>query len=153
MCDFFSCLVTRAGDVLFTETDSHDVAIERSGLIDDLEHFVRLEYAPSRGYIIDENSIPEWYERLACKARRNVKAAYRRIAGDHKIMIQSRLKAYNEYKTFCTGSLCANLAWDFEAWKICCDERWSEFWEMRQHVINEYKDKIENVKGYTPPFP
>lgn len=79
MCKFFSCIATKAADVLFCELTSHEVLISRSGLQDNLEHFVRVEYTDEKGYRLDEQTIPEWYERIAAKVKQNVIAKYIRI--------------------------------------------------------------------------
>jgi len=79
MCNFFSCIVTKDAKVLFTEVDSHEEVILRSGLHDDAMDFVRIEYTEEKGYRIDERTIQEWYERIAAQAEQAVIATYRRI--------------------------------------------------------------------------
>jgi hypothetical protein len=70
---FFTCIVTTTGDVLFTEEDSHDTIIMRAGLIDDLKHFVRIEYTHIGGYIINEKGIPNGMNVWLPKRRRALK--------------------------------------------------------------------------------
>jgi hypothetical protein len=99
MCNFFSCIVTKAGEVLFTESESHEEVISRSGMKDNLRHFVRVEYTPKEGYIIDEANIPEWYERVAAKAEQNVVAIYIRIAPAWEEYEKVEQPALDEYKS------------------------------------------------------
>jgi hypothetical protein len=88
MCNFFSCIVIRTGEVLFTEYESHEEVIARSGQKDNLEEFIRAEHTAKSGYILDEETIPEWYEQIAAHAKTNVTATYKRVA-----------PAWDEYKS------------------------------------------------------
>ena len=70
MCQFFSGIAFRNGDIKFTEEDSHTTLIERLGLDDSKDLFtrgwVRFEvmpqgdgWAPVR---VDETSVPGWWD-------------------------------------------------------------------------------------------
>ena len=68
MCEFFSCIITRTGDILFCETDSHEDIINRAKLDDTKltnRDFVRIENKPTKDgweYIVDEvDTLPKWY--------------------------------------------------------------------------------------------
>lgn len=66
MCKFFSCLVTRDGDVRFCEDDSHEKIIKRLGWPDDrpleTRGWVRAECVPPHTSVrVDETSVPGWY--------------------------------------------------------------------------------------------
>ena len=63
MCNFFSCVATKDGRILFTEQDSHSEIIRRAGLRDDeqfMRAFVRLEIVPPFNVVkVDEiGSLP-----------------------------------------------------------------------------------------------
>lgn len=148
MCEFFSCIVTTSGDVLFTEEDSHDTVIERCGFNDDLKSFVRIEYTHFRGYIIDEKSIPEWYERLAAKARKDVKVTHNKVVVAYRAMKKLRTAALDEYNAICTKAAQVEIRSDYVGWMNLSNSKWRDYWEIRGKSIKEYKEKIKNVKGY-----
>ena len=72
MCQFFSCLVTRDHRVLFCEDDSHEELIRRAGFDDTkdvfLRSWVRVEVKPEnagwRHVMVDETSVPSWWEQV-----------------------------------------------------------------------------------------
>jgi len=99
MCDFFSCIITKAGKVLFTESKSHEEIIARSGLKDNLEEFIRAEHTPKSGYILDEETTPEWYERIAAQAKANATATYKRVAPAWAEYERVDQPALDEYKS------------------------------------------------------
>ena len=148
MCDFFTCIVTIRGDVLFTEEDSHDTVIMRAGLIDNLKYFVRIEYTPTYEYLLDEYSIPEWYERIVAKAKEDVKATYRKVVVAHSTMMKIRSKAFEEYEAFCVRAASVDMGYSFSEWESHCEVRWLKYRRIRVKAIQHYTDKIENIKGY-----
>ena len=151
MCNFFTCIVTTHGDVLFTEEDSHDTIIMRAGLIDNLKCFVRVEYTPTYEYLVDEYSIPEWYERIVAKAKEDVKATYRKVVAAHSAMMKIRIEAFREYEVFCKRSASKDMGYSFSEWELHCELIWVQYRRMRVNAILDYKDKIENIKGYVGP--
>jgi hypothetical protein len=85
MCQFFSCLVLRNGDVLWHEaTDSHRLLFEWFGIPEttNCEHAIRVECVPgydpgdvaSYTFGVDETSTPIWWEEIAETAKRKVRA-------------------------------------------------------------------------------
>jgi hypothetical protein len=76
MCRFFSGVVTRQGEIFFTESDSHSVVVQRKGFKDNsvhIRHFVRFEKEPSYNNVpkkktmwgslrVDETTTPGWFE-------------------------------------------------------------------------------------------
>lgn len=143
MCNFFTCIVTTTGDVLFTEENSHDTIIMRAGLIDDLKHFVRIEYTPIGGYIIDEKGIPEWYERMAAKAKESVKVAHNKVVAAHNAMMKIRNKAFEEYKAEYKRHTST-----YDKWDMSCTQNWLKYREIKGKAIQDYKDSIVKVEGY-----
>ena len=140
MCNFFSCIVTRNGEVLFTEEDSHEEVIGRSGLKDDLEHFVRVEYNSENGYAVDEKSIPDWYERIAVMAEQNVKQVFDKV--------NLFKKEYNKIK---------QLAWDeYNKIKQLARDEYNkieqpaldEYAKIVQLAWDEYKLQLNKIVGY-----
>ena len=68
MCDFFSCIATRNGRLLFTEENSHEEIITRAKLRDTdrhLQHWIRVEVTPKGdgwGPVkVDESETPGWW--------------------------------------------------------------------------------------------
>ena len=67
MCKYFSCIVTRKGDILWYEGDSHEQIIERKGLSDAKlkdRDFVRIEVEDglmSNWKVDEEETLPPWY--------------------------------------------------------------------------------------------
>ena len=141
MCDFFSCIVTKDAAVLFTEVDSHDEVILRSGLKNDTKDFVRIEYTEKKGYRIDEKTIPEWYERTAALAEQAVIAIYRRIQpswSKYDIVLQSVL---SEYDTLEQSVLSKHN-------KILLSSLF-KYNKILRSALSKYKRDIEDVQGYT----
>ena len=99
MCNFFSCIVTRDGRILFTESDRHEVLIFRAGLKDVgiMDHFQRVEVNPVTFTArVDEYERSSWLtDELLDKA----------------VEIAKRIKPYWEF---------FSRAWD-EAWEIYQD--------------------------------
>ncbi len=68
MCEFFSCIVTREGDLFFCEDHSHEEIIRRAKLRDTdahVRHWVRVEVTPTMdgwGPVrVDESTVPAWW--------------------------------------------------------------------------------------------
>lgn len=66
MCNYFSCILTQDGRLLFTEDDSHSIIIERAGLDDSqvfLRSFVRLECEPPFVDVDwdEDDTLPPWF--------------------------------------------------------------------------------------------
>ena len=66
MCQFFSAIITRQGDVRFCEDASHETTITRLGLDDArplaTRGWVRVECVPPHEAVrVDETSVPGWY--------------------------------------------------------------------------------------------
>jgi hypothetical protein len=66
MCQFFSAIITRQGDVRFCEDDSHETTITRLRLDDArplaTRGWVRVECVqPHDAVRVDETSVPGWY--------------------------------------------------------------------------------------------
>ena len=145
MCEFFSCIVTKKGEVFFTEENSHEEVIKRSGFLDDEQQFVRIEYTKTNGYTLDEQTIPEWYERIAAIINRDVKTIFDKIAparGEYeKIEVSARkeyekiqVPAWKEY-----GKIRASAREEYEKIQVPARE---EYGKIRASAWKEY-EKIE----------
>ena len=89
MCNFWSCIVTKNGEVLFDEmSDRHEDIIEKYKLVDDtadpaLLKFARVEINPPNGDVfahindwvfkIDQSIIPTWF------TKENEKSCYKKL--------------------------------------------------------------------------
>ena len=136
MCNFFSCIVTRDGKVLFTEEDSHEHVIERSGLKDDLEHFVRVEYTNENGYCVDESTIPEWYERMSAMIERNVELTYRNVKSLYDEYLEIQQPAWDKYH-----KITQPASDDYET---IMQHAWKEYKKIQQSAL----DKCNNIKQH-----
>ena len=134
MCNFFSAIITRDGRVLFTEEDSHEEAIKRSGLADDLKHFVRVEYNEECGYQIDERMIPGWYERIAAKAEQNAKAIFTKILPLHTEYDEIERSVWVKYDEI-----------ERSAW-VEYDKIWQSAWEKYGKLVQPAREKYEKIE-------
>ena len=93
MCQFFSAVVLRNGDVRFCEDDSHETLIKRLGLRDDdahLRQFVRVECVPSHDGTfphvrVDETTVPTWWTEDAPALEDKVRQVGLRVATAWKV--------------------------------------------------------------------
>ena len=141
MCNFFSCIVTKDAAVLFTEVDSQDEVILRSGLIDGTLDFVRIEYTEEEGYKIDDEIIPEWYERIAALAEQRVIAIYRRIQPSWSECDKILQSVFSEYDKIMQLALSKND----KTIRLAL----SKNDKIMQLALSKYKRDIEDVQGYT----
>lgn len=139
MCKFFSAIATRDGNVLFTEKDSHETVIARSGLEDDLSKFVRVEYDGEQ-YTVDEQSIPEWYERIAAKAEHATTRIYKRIVPWHGEYKKIEQRALDEYEVM------QRPAWD--EYEVMRRTALDKYRRTLQPAWNEYLHHIKTVDGF-----
>ena len=98
MCDFFSCIVTKDAAVLFTEVNSHDEVILRSGVKNDTKDFVRIENTEENRYRLDGKTILKWYGRIAALAEQRVEAIYRMLQPLWSEYDKIEQPALSEYK-------------------------------------------------------
>ena len=104
MCQFFSCLVTRDGDVRFCEDDSHETIISRLGWPDDrpleTRGWVRAECEPPHTSVcVDETSVPGWYADDRARYDGLVMETAGRVAPARRAYdeaIATAFRAYNE---------------------------------------------------------
>ena len=99
MCEFFSCIATKDGKILFCEDDSHEETIKRANLKDNSHDFVRIEYTPEMGLRVDAQSIPEWYERSAHRIEDGVKKLYQNVAPAWEDYKKIEAQALEDYKS------------------------------------------------------
>jgi hypothetical protein len=149
MCEFFSCIVTRLGDVLFTESESHETVIYRSGFVDNLKFFVRVEYDRKHGYIIDEKTIPEWYERIAAKAEKDVKRTHTKVLRAFKAKEKTIKKERRNYRA--ANEQLKKLYGDTGLWSSIHEDTWKEYMVAKRAAVELYQQRICNVEGYICP--
>ena len=151
MCKFFACIVTKTGGALFTESESHEKVVLRSGLVDDLKHFVRAEYTAEVGYSIDERAIPEWYERIAAKAEEAVKATYDAVQPawvECCNNIELLLDVYRDTPFSQLSGFCIVKQPAYKNWEKVRDAKWAGYKKAKNSELTKYKDKISDVLGY-----
>ena len=169
MCQFFSCIVTRQGEVRFCEDNSHETIIRRLGLDDtrplDTRGWVRTE----RRYIdgvwqdvrVDETSWPAWWDaEFAAKVEavservRPARAAYGAICDQARaaydaIYDQPRAAygaiygpAQAAYDAACTP---ARAAYD-----AICDQARAAYDAIYGPARAAYGAAISTIEGYVP---
>ena len=101
MCQFFSSIVTRQGDILWNEyTNSHEDLVEYFNLRDDnnLQHFVRCEFTPKENKYadvehytlkVDEKTKPKWFVEIqeATKEKMSVIISKMIIRGEKNLLL------------------------------------------------------------------
>ena len=118
MCEFFSCIATKDGKILFCEDDSHEETINRANLKDNGHDFVRLEYTQGMGLRVDAQSIPEWYERSVHRIEDEVKKTYQNVA--------PALGDYNKIKA----------------------QAWEDYKKIEAQALEDYKSRLQQIEGY-----
>jgi hypothetical protein len=101
MCEFFSCVVTRDGRLLFTEEDSHETIISRAGLRDTAtcRHFVRLEISPPFTTCrLDQSSSPSWFDENRLDYEERAIELAKRIAPAYEAYQKATATAYEAYQ-------------------------------------------------------
>ena len=136
MCEFFSCIITRTGDILFCETDSHEDIINRAKL-DDIKltnrNFVRIENKPTKDgweYIVDEDeTLPRWYRKREEYFIDKVTELSEKVQPAMEEYLKIQQSAMEEYL------------------KIE-QPVWEEYLKIKQSAWEEYIKEIKIIEGY-----
>jgi len=139
MCQFFSALAFRDGSIRFSEDDSHEVIIQRLGLNDRADLFlrgwVRVEVLPDGagwGRVrVDETSVPGWYE-----ADRDEWAA--RIIGVAD-RVQSAMAAYEAIQQPAWAAYEAIVQSAMAAYKAIQQSAWAAYEAIEQPAWAAYE--------------
>ncbi len=95
MCQSFSAILPRDGDVRFCEDDSHETILTRLGWPDDrpleTRGWVRVECVPPHESVrVDETSVPSWYD--------EDRPHYDGLVMDVAVRVATALAAYKQAK-------------------------------------------------------
>ena len=164
MCNFFSCIVTRDGRVLFTELDSHETIISRAGLRDNhMANFVRLEVLPPfTECTVDEREIPAWFEESAEEYKDRAVQLAIKVNGLKEEYEKIRQFALEEYQKI------KQPAWEkyentlqpaleeyrkiqqpaLEEYQKIEQIAWEEYKKIRQPAWEEYLRSLSKIEGY-----
>lgn len=161
MCQFFSGIAFRTGDIKFTEDDSHTTLIERLGLDDSRDLFtrgwVRFEAVPKgdgwEPVRVDETSVPGWWDedRIAFEDRvlavamrvRPARAEFDRVtAAAHAEFDRVRAPAWAEYDRVTAAARAEHDRVTAAAW--------AEHDRVRAAAWAEYVAAIRTIDGYVP---
>lgn len=172
MCVFFSCLVTRQGEVRFCEDDSHETIISRLGL-DDMRPlatrgWIRIE----RPYVdrtwqdvrVDETSAPSWWD---AEMVERVIAVSERVAPAWQIYDATYAQAQQIYDATCAQALqaydatCAQARQAYgaayaPAWQVynaTCVQAQQAYNASRAQALQVYNAAISTIEGYVPKVP
>ena len=132
MCQFFSAIYTRQGNVYFTEEDSHETIISRLGMRDEdlfLRAWVRVEYV-NDALKLDEGSCPSWFDRV--EAEDKVKAVYEQVLSAWEAYKAATASAWEAYDAATAPAQEAYNAATASAWEACTK-------------------KLSTITGYVPP--
>jgi hypothetical protein len=139
MCEFFSCVATSEGQILFTDTNSHEDIIARSRLDDAdlfLRRFVRLECPPPfhMVYVDEELTLPSWFTDRWIEIDRQV----------IELALFVR-KAYEEFQEEIepvrVPKSSINYLYDYSA-------EWKNFKSAEHEARIEYARAIKHLTGY-----
>ena len=157
MCEYFSCIVTKNGKIHWCEDDSHHVTIERLGIDDFITELVKIECVPNEKgtrwkYRVDENTFPEWFERMT-GIERKVKKIAKQTFKLKQEYLKVQEQAWQEYEKV------QEPAWQ-EYLKVQ-EPAWQEYWKVQEPARQEYNKVqgqawqeytrgIKNIEGYVP---
>ena len=153
MCNFFSCLITRDGRILFTELDRHETIISRAGLRDNyMANFVRLEVLPPfTECTVDEREIPAWFEENAEEYKDRAVQLAVKVNGLKEECEKIQQSAWEEFKKI------RQPAWEeYEkivqsAWKKydnIVQPALEEYEKIRQTTLEECLESLSKIEGY-----
>jgi len=158
MCNFFSCVATRDGRILFTEQNHHSEIIMRANLRDTdlhLRHFVRLECVPPFDSVtVDEQgTLPGWFEneRASIEARvielaKRVASAweqYEAVERPAREQYQAvELSAWEQYKAVERPAR--------EQYKAVKRSAWEQYKAVERPAREQYKAVLSTITGYLP---
>ena len=158
MCDFFSAIVFRTGQIRFCEDPSHETIITRLGLDDAADLFTRgwarVEcVAPFAAVRVDETCTPGWYgeDRAAIDGR--VMDLAQRIAplwatyeaGRAPLLATYEAGRASLWATYEAGR--APLLATYEAGRAAL---WDAYQAGRAQLLATYADGIRSIEGYVP---
>ena len=107
MCQFFSAIALRNGDIIHDDaTDSHSDLILAFGLSDaenaNCQHFVKVEFTPESPDVmdeidkytlrVDENETPLWWEEVKETVESKCRSAVKKmiLTGEHKMILSGK---------------------------------------------------------------
>ena len=148
MCKFFSCIVTKDGKVFFSEEDSHETIINRLGISDNGENFVRVEYSQNSigeyEYCLDVQTIPEWYERIAIKVKLDIKQIFQKVKPAWEDYEKIRTPAQENYE-----KIEAPAREDYEKIKASAQENYKKIitpvWEDYEKIRTPARENYEKI--------
>lgn len=157
MCEFFSAIVTRSGDVLFTEADSHETIIDRAKLRDAdryLRHWVRVELKPNgdgwHSLFLDESEAPAWWIEDAPVFINRVLKIADRVRPAHTRYEAIQQPAWAAY-------LAIKAPWaayeaierpTYAAYEASKQQAWAAYLAIKQAGLAEYQTAIARITGY-----
>ena len=182
MCQFFSAIVTRQGDVRFCEDTSHEMILARLGLDDTrplaTRGWVRVECAPPHDAVrVDETSEPGWYAEDRLRFEDAVMAVALRVApllatyeaGRAPLWATCEAGCASLWATYEAG--CAPLLATYEAGRASllatCEAGCASLWATceagrapllatyeagRAPLLATYEATLRTIEGYVPPI-
>ena len=164
MCDFFSCIATKDGQILFCEDDSHETIIERAKIKDDGGNFVRIEYTDEKGMKVDQAGIPEWYERCCVSIEMRTRKIYKIIAPaledyekiiahareDYEKIIAHAREDYEKTEAPAREDYKKIEAPALEDYKKIKAHAREDYDKIEAHAWKNYKSQLQKVEGYVP---
>ena len=172
MCQFFSGIAFRNGDIKFTEDDSHTTLIERVGLDDSRDLFtrgwVRFEVAPKgdgwEPVRVDETSVPGWWDadRVAFEDRvlavatrvRPAQAEHKRVTAParaeyDRVMAPARAE-YDRVRAPARAEYDRVRAPARAEYDRVTAPAWAEYVRVMAAAQAEYIATIRTIDGYVP---
>jgi hypothetical protein len=84
---------------------------------------------------------------MAAKAKESVKVAHNKVVAAYSAMMKIRNKAFKEYKAEYKRHTST-----YDKWDTSSTQNWLKYKRILFNAVQDYKDKIENIKGYVGPI-
>ncbi len=170
MCEYFSCIVTREGKVLWCEDNSHEETIKRANLKDDKlkdRDFVRIEVknGDMKNYCVDEEStLPSWYKLSEKFFKTKTAKILKRLNLVIEDYEKKRAPLYEEYEKKRAplyedyNKKRATLYRDYEKkcdalygdYKKKYAPLYEDYKKKYAPLYEDYKKKLKSIEGYIP---
>ncbi len=158
MCEFFSCIATKDGHVLFTEQNSHETIIERAKLKDDdiafvrayvsdtvnQRNFVRLEILPPFTTVtVDEaGTLPDWWIEKATAMGKKAKKLAKKVGAALAQYEAVKDAALAQYEAVEQPALAQYKAVEQPAWaqyQAVKQPAWAQYQAVKQPAWAQYQ--------------
>jgi hypothetical protein len=145
MCQFFSAILTRDGDVRFCEDNSHERILTRLGWPDDrpldTRGWVRVECVPPHEAVrVDETSVPAWYD--------EDRPRYDGLVLDVAGRVAEAKAAYEAIQQPALAAYQAIQQPAYAAYQAIQQPAYAAYQAIQQPALAAYQAKLSSLTGY-----